>query len=158
VDGLRAVDTGTPDLEVFAGQPADYVAALRSMGAEVSALDPLEAFPDAVFVEGAALCLQEGAVIMRPGAPSRLGEAAEMAPHLEALYGEVLWIAGGIACGSSIRPKVCCTSRPIVRCLTRRRFWPPDGSTRPAVSKAKRFCILLKVGRPVAIRSASTLW
>lgn len=31
---------------------------------------------------------------MRPGAPSRLGEAAVMVPHLEALYGEVLRIEG----------------------------------------------------------------
>ena len=31
---------------------------------------------------------------MRPGAPTRLGEAAQMAPHLEALYDQVLWIKG----------------------------------------------------------------
>jgi dimethylargininase len=31
---------------------------------------------------------------MRPGAPSRLGEAAEMAPHLRALYAEVIEIDG----------------------------------------------------------------
>ena len=94
IDGLRAVDTGTPDLSVFEQHHADYVSALIDTGAEVIVLDPLKAFPDAVFVEDAALCLQEGAVIMRPGAPSRLGEADEMAPHLEALYGEVLRIEG----------------------------------------------------------------
>ena len=33
-------------------------------------------------------------MVMRPGAPSRLGEAAEMAPHLAALYGDVRWIEG----------------------------------------------------------------
>lgn len=44
VDGLRAVDTGMPDLDVFAENHADYVAALRSTGAEVTVLDPLEAF------------------------------------------------------------------------------------------------------------------
>lgn len=94
VDGLRAVDTGTPDLTTFASHHAHYVAALRSTGADVTVLDPLEAFPDAVFVEDTALCLAEGAIIMRPGAPSRLGEAAEMAPHLQALYSDVRWIEG----------------------------------------------------------------
>ncbi len=93
-DGLRAVDVGTPDLALFQQHHADYVAALRETGADVTLLEPLEPYPDAVFVEDTALCLPEGAVIMRPGAPSRLGEAAEMAPHLRALYGEVRAITG----------------------------------------------------------------
>lgn len=94
IDGLRAVDTGTPDFEAFVAHHAAYVAALRETGADVTVLDALEAYPDSVFVEDSALCLAEGAVVMRPGAPSRLGEAAEMAPELEALYGEVLCIEG----------------------------------------------------------------
>lgn len=94
VDGLRAVDTGAPDLALFQRHHDSYVATLRETGAEVTVLDPLEAFPDSVFVEDAALCLQEGAIIMRPGAPSRLGEAAEMTQHLEALYGDVHHIEG----------------------------------------------------------------
>lgn len=92
--GLRAVDTGAPDLALMRAHHADYVAALRSTGAEVIVLDPLEAYPDSVFVEDTALCLPEGAIVMRPGAPSRLGEAAEMAPQLEALYGQVARIGG----------------------------------------------------------------
>lgn len=92
--GLRAVDTGAPLLELMLRHHADYVAALRSTGATVVELGPLEAYPDSVFVEDTALCLPEGAVVMRPGAPSRLGEAAEMAPHLQALYGQVLRITG----------------------------------------------------------------
>lgn len=102
VDGLRAVDTGTPDLDLFEKHHADYVAALRETGAEVAVLDALEAYPDATFVEDAALCLQEGAVIMRPGAPSRLGEAAEMAPHLEQLYGKVVRVTDGFIEGGDI--------------------------------------------------------
>jgi len=94
VEGLRAVDTGSPDFELFKLHHRDYVAALRETGATVSVLDATEAFPDSVFVEDAALCLQEGAVVMRPGAPTRLGEAAEMAPHLESLYSEVRLIEG----------------------------------------------------------------
>ncbi|MCU0901872.1 MAG: arginine deiminase family protein [Cypionkella sp.] len=94
VQGLRAVDTGAPDLALMRAHHADYVAALRSTGAAVTVLDPLEDFPDAVFVEDTALCLPQGAVVMRPGAPSRLGEAAEMAPHLAAFYDEVARIEG----------------------------------------------------------------
>lgn len=94
IHGLRAVDTGSPDLDLMRRHHADYVAALKSTGATVIELAALEAFPDSLFVEDTALCLPEGAVVMRPGAPSRLGEAAEMAPHLEALYAEVRRITG----------------------------------------------------------------
>ncbi len=92
--GLRAVDTGTPDLSVMLAHHAAYVAALRGTGATVIELAELDEYPDSVFVEDTALCLPEGAVIMRPGAPSRLGEAAAMAPHLAALYGQVARIEG----------------------------------------------------------------
>lgn len=94
IDGLRAVDTGTPDLATMQAHHAAYIAALRATGAVVVELPPLEAFPDSVFVEDTALCLPQGAIIMRPGAPTRLGEAAEMAPHLQALYSNVEWIKG----------------------------------------------------------------
>ncbi len=94
VEGLRAVDSGAPDLARFRAHHADYVAALRSTGAEVVELPPLEAFPDSVFVEDTALCLPEVAVAMRPGAPSRLGEARAMLPSLQALYSDVLAIEG----------------------------------------------------------------
>jgi dimethylargininase len=94
VDGLRAEDTGTPDIEIFRQHHRDYVAALKSTGAQVTELPALDAYPDSVFVEDAALCLAEVAIVMRPGAPSRLGEAAEMAPTLQSLYDDVLTIAG----------------------------------------------------------------
>lgn len=92
--GLRAVDTGTPDLGLMQAHHDAYVVALRETGATVIELAPLDAYPDGVFVEDTALCLPQGAVIMRPGAPSRLGEAAEMAPHLRALYAQVVQITG----------------------------------------------------------------
>ncbi|MFN3994260.1 MAG: dimethylarginine dimethylaminohydrolase family protein [Tabrizicola flagellatus] len=94
IRGLRAVDTGSPDLTRMLDHHAAYVAALRETGATVVELPPLDAFPDSVFVEDTALCLPEGAVVMRPAAPSRLGEAAEMAPNLAALYREVMAITG----------------------------------------------------------------
>ena len=95
IRGLRAVDIGTPDLSLMQAHHADYVAALRGTGATVVELPALEDFPDSVFVEDTALCLPRGAVVMRPGAPSRLGEAAAMAPHLRALYGDLRQIRGG---------------------------------------------------------------
>ncbi len=92
--GLRAVDTGNPDLALMQRHHADYIAALRATGATVIELPALEDYPDSVFVEDTALCLPQGAVVMRPGAPSRLGEAAEMAPVLAGLYRDIRRIDG----------------------------------------------------------------
>lgn len=94
VNGLRAQDTGTPDLARMRAAHAEYIATLREAGLEVTELPPLEAFPDAVFVEDTALCLSQGAILMRPGAPTRAGEVAAMAPTLRRLYRDVLQING----------------------------------------------------------------
>ena len=93
-EGLRAEDIGTPDLDQMLKDHAHYVATLKKTGAEVIELPPLDDLPDAVFVEDTALCLPEGAVLMRPGAPSRMGEVAHMAPALRNLYDEVREISG----------------------------------------------------------------
>ncbi|MBQ4823639.1 dimethylarginine dimethylaminohydrolase [Leisingera sp. HS039] len=93
-NGLRAEDIGNPDLDSMLAAHSAYVAALCSTGAEVIELDPLDAFPDAQFVEDTALCLPQGAILMRPGAPSRLGEVAEMAPALRGCYGDIREIKG----------------------------------------------------------------
>ena len=94
ISGLRAVDTGEPSYDQFVKDHKDYVSALKNTGAKVIILEALEGFPDSVFVEDAALCLPKLAIIMRPGAPSRLGEAQAIKPALEKLYTNVMQING----------------------------------------------------------------
>jgi len=94
IDGLRAEDIGTPDLGNMLEAHAAYVTTLQSTGAKVIELEPLEAFPDALFVEDTALCLPKGAVLMRPGAPSRRGEVAEMKPALRDCFEDLREITG----------------------------------------------------------------
>lgn len=89
VDGLRAVDTGAPDVDLFRAQHAAYRDALEAAGLATTVLGPLQEFPDSVFVEDAALCFPEGAVVMRPGAPTRLGEAVMIEPALHDAFDEV---------------------------------------------------------------------
>lgn len=94
LDGLRALDTGAPELSRFKQHHQDYIAALESTGATVIQLEANEEFPDSVFVEDSALCLPEGAISMRPGAPTRFGEAALMHTELLKLYGNVVALNG----------------------------------------------------------------
>jgi dimethylargininase len=85
IDGLRAVDRGAPDPARFLREHDGYVAALERAGLKVTVLPPAEAFPDSVFIEDTALCLPEASIILRPGAPSRAGEAAATAEALTGL-------------------------------------------------------------------------
>lgn len=80
--GLRAVDQGDPDPQAFATEHAAYVAALRAAGCVVQVLPAQEAFPDSVFIEDPALVLKGVGIVLRPGASSRIGEAAALRPAL----------------------------------------------------------------------------
>jgi dimethylargininase len=102
VDGLRAEDRGAPDATVFNAEHLAYVAALEAAGVAVTVLEPLEAFPDSVFVEDPALILNGVAIVLRPGAPSRAGEAAALRPALEAHCDGLLELEAGLVDGGDI--------------------------------------------------------
>lgn len=63
-------------------QHAAYRAALTAAGARVTVLPALGEYPDSCFVEDVAVLLPELVIATRPGAVSRQGETAEIAPHL----------------------------------------------------------------------------
>lgn len=92
VGGLRAVDRGAPDPDVFRAEHRAYIAALQGLGVEVTVLPPLEEFPDSVFIEDTALCLPQGVIILRPGAASRFGEASQSAVALAGMGLDILEI------------------------------------------------------------------
>ena len=89
IKGLRAVDLGSPDYGQMMCDHKDYVDALTSAGVAVINLTALDKFPDGQFVEDTALCLPKAVILMRPGAPSRLGEVNEIAPKLRELFEDV---------------------------------------------------------------------
>lgn len=67
-----------------AAQHAAYEDALRAAGCRVERLPALPDHPDSVFVEDAAVVLNECAVVARPGAESRRPETASVAAALAA--------------------------------------------------------------------------
>ena len=102
VDGLRAVDRGAPDVAALIAEHTAYRDALEALGVATTMLPGLEAFPDSLFVEDPALVFEEGAILLRPGAPSRLGEAAEIAPVLERRFARLLRQERGFADGGDV--------------------------------------------------------
>lgn len=93
-EGLRAVDQGAPDAIRFRADHRVYIAALERAGVAVTVLEPLEEFPDSVFIEDTALCLPEGAVILKPGAPSREGETTSVRAALTEFYDDIRHLDG----------------------------------------------------------------
>ena len=90
VNGLREDASATPDFEKIAAEHRAYVSVLGDLGLAVDVLPALEGFPDSVFVEDPAFVLPEGAILLRPGAPSRVGEREEMRDVLKRHFGQVL--------------------------------------------------------------------
>ncbi len=101
-DGLRAMDGPNPDADNFRREHEAYTEFLTASGAALTLLPALEEFPDSVFVEDPALCAAGTAIILRPGAASRFGESAAIAPDLEKLFGSVKRIEKGYVDGGDI--------------------------------------------------------
>jgi dimethylargininase len=110
----RAISPTLADCELthLAREPIDvahaieehdrYEDALRALGATVVRAAPEPDLPDAVFVEDAALALDEVAVITRPGAATRRRETESLASTLRD-YRKLLWIrAGGTLDGGDV--------------------------------------------------------
>lgn len=81
-DGLTTAGLGPPDVELLLAQHDAYVEALASLGLAIEVLEADPRFPDGHFVEDTAVVTPQLAVVARPGAPSRLGEEASVAPVL----------------------------------------------------------------------------
>ncbi len=97
-------------------QHAEYEAALRDLGCRVERLPDAPDLPDSVFVEDAAVVLDDVAVIARPGAESRRPEVdamvAALRPHRTLAFieapgtldgGDVMVTAGKVFVGISGR-------------------------------------------------------
>ncbi|NCT48697.1 MAG: N(G),N(G)-dimethylarginine dimethylaminohydrolase, partial [Paraglaciecola sp.] len=86
IHGLSEASLGLPDFNLACEQHADYIAALKECGLEVTVLEALEAFPDSCFVEDVALMTAKGAILTHPGAPSRRGEVDYIAAAVRKFY------------------------------------------------------------------------
>ncbi|TCN31344.1 dimethylarginine dimethylaminohydrolase family protein [Sinorhizobium americanum] len=102
VNGLRAKDRGSPTYEDVKAEHDAYVDAMREAGVKATVLPPLEAFPDSIFVEDPALVFTEGAIVLRPGAAARVGEAGEIAPTLRDMFDTVHDLPAGYADGGDV--------------------------------------------------------
>jgi dimethylargininase len=101
--GLTTVALGRPEYGVVLEQHARYCAALVECGLELIKLEADLLFPDSTFVEDTAILMPRGAILTRPGAPSREGEVATIRAAVEKFYPATLRIeAPGTVDGGDI--------------------------------------------------------
>ena len=102
VDGLRDGDYDGPSHEGVLAEFHAYVAALEAAGSRWRRCRRSTPFRDSVFVEDPAFVLPEGAIVLRPGAASRIGEAEEIATALRRRFEQVLTLGEGFADGGDL--------------------------------------------------------
>jgi dimethylargininase len=89
-DGIAsAIGGGSPSLSAALAQHRQYCVALGDCGLKLTSLAADPRYPDSTFVEDTAILSSEAAIITRPGAASRLGEAAIMLPALRDFFSAI---------------------------------------------------------------------
>lgn len=101
--GITSSSEGAPDLPRALEQHQAYCLALEQCGLAVSVLSADAAFPDSCFVEDTAVLTARGAIVTRPGAPSRAGEVSSIIAALAPYFSEIARIqAPGTVDGGDI--------------------------------------------------------
>jgi dimethylargininase len=90
--GLTSSGEAAPSIEKALDQHGRYCDALRACGLTVDILAAALEYPDSTFVEDTAILTARVAIIMRPGAPSRLGETQPIKKAVLAYRSQVMQI------------------------------------------------------------------
>jgi len=87
--GLTQSGEGAPDPALALAQHQDYRQALEAAGIALTVLPADPRHPDGCFVEDTALLTARGAILTRPGAPSRRGEVDAVEAALRPSFDEL---------------------------------------------------------------------
>lgn len=110
-EALTTMDLGAPDYARALQQHAAYCEALEECGLTLTRLEANERYPDSTFVEDTAVVTDHCAILMRPGAASRVGEVESIAQALSRFYSELHSIHqpgtldGGDVCEAECEPE-----------------------------------------------------
>lgn len=88
-DGITSSRLGPPDLGLALEQHEAYCRVLERLGLSLIRLPADAEFPDSTFVEDAAIVTGRGAILTRPGAPSRAGEVTALGTALVEWFPEL---------------------------------------------------------------------
>ena len=79
-----------------------YMNALKKINLKINLLEPLEEFPDSIFIEDPVLIYKKTCIILNPSDPTRNGEKKILNKEIEKFFDKFLYIQDGFIEGGDI--------------------------------------------------------
>ena len=91
-----------PQYEIVLEEHSNYIKAMEETGLKINLLEPLEEFPDSIFVEDPVLIYKSNVIILNPFDPSRNGEKDIIKEEIKHLFDKMLLVDEGFVEGGDI--------------------------------------------------------
>ena len=91
-----------PQYEIVAKEHSDYIQAMEEAGLKINLLEPLEEYPDSIFVEDPALTYKSNIIILNPFDPSRNGEKDIIKNEIKDFFDNIFFVEDGFVEGGDI--------------------------------------------------------
>ena len=92
----------TPVFENVLEEHNNYVKVMNELNLKVNLLEPLENFPDSIFVEDPAIIYKSSCIILNPSDPSRNGEKKIISEEIKKYFDNLIFINNGFVEGGDI--------------------------------------------------------
>ena len=91
-----------PQYEIIVEEHTNYAKAINDAGLKINLLDPLEEYPDSIFVEDPAIIYKSNIIILNPADSSRNGEKNIIENEVKHLFDNILFVENGFIEGGDI--------------------------------------------------------
>ncbi len=91
-----------PNYEIIKEEHHNYVKAINEAGLKITLLEPLEEYPDSIFVEDPVLTYKSNVIILNPADPSRNGEKNIIINEIKHLFNNIFVVEDGFVEGGDI--------------------------------------------------------
>ena len=91
-----------PQYEIVLEEHYNYIKSIREAGLKINLLEPLEEYPDSIFVEDPALAYKSNIIILNPFDPTRNGEKNIIKNEIKHLFNRIFFVEDGFIEGGDI--------------------------------------------------------
>ena len=91
-----------PQYEIVLEEHYNYIKLIREAGLKINLLEPLEEYPDSIFVEDPALAYKSNIIILNPFDPTRNGEKNIIKNEIKHLFNRIFFVEDGFIEGGDI--------------------------------------------------------